>query len=167
MWTQIFKSHLRWLGMNNWVLLQVLISNVSLMSFFVTVEKIYKWLSPPKESVNYNAAHAILESQQDTCQWFLKGNTFYGWLKQPGFLWIKGKCKFLSKFVNLHGIKILSSWFWENHFKVENSNIFMKLNWIFFSQLSNNSQYSPNIQFCYCIFLFWWERLTERFPAAW
>ncbi|KIJ91862.1 hypothetical protein K443DRAFT_14038 [Laccaria amethystina LaAM-08-1] len=55
------------------------------------VEKIYKWLSPPKESVNYNAALAILESQPDTCQWFLKGNTFYGWLKQPGFLWIKGK----------------------------------------------------------------------------
>jgi hypothetical protein len=57
-------------------------------------EKIYEWLSPPNESVNYNAAHAILESQPDTCQWFLKGNTFYGWLKQPGFLWIKGKCEF-------------------------------------------------------------------------
>ena len=60
---------------------------------FLLVEKIYKWLSPPKESLNYNAAYAILESQSDTCQWFLKGNTFYGWLKQPGFLWIKGKCK--------------------------------------------------------------------------
>ncbi|KIK00558.1 hypothetical protein K443DRAFT_7603 [Laccaria amethystina LaAM-08-1] len=55
------------------------------------VDKIYKWLSPPKESVNYNAAYAILESQPNTCQWFLKGNTFYGWLKQPGFLWIKGQ----------------------------------------------------------------------------
>jgi hypothetical protein len=32
---------------------------------FVTVEKIYKWLSPPKESINYNAAYAILKSQPD------------------------------------------------------------------------------------------------------
>ena len=62
-----------------------------------TVEKIYKWLSPPKESVNYNAAHAMLDSQSDTCQWFLKGKTFSEWLKQPGFLWIKGKCEFSDK----------------------------------------------------------------------
>ncbi|EDR00556.1 uncharacterized protein LACBIDRAFT_180747, partial [Laccaria bicolor S238N-H82] len=55
------------------------------------VEKIYKWLSPPKESLNYNAASAILEGQPDTCQWFLNGNAFHGWVKQPGFLWIKGK----------------------------------------------------------------------------
>ena len=61
---------------------------------FVIVERIYKWLSPPKESVNYSAAKAILDSQPDTCQWFLNGNTFYVWLKQPSFLWIKGKCKF-------------------------------------------------------------------------
>ena len=61
------------------------------------VKEIYKWLSPPKESVNYNAAYAILESQLDTCQWFLKGNTFSGWVKQPGFLWIKGKCKLSVK----------------------------------------------------------------------
>ena len=65
--------------------------------FFVTVEKIYKWLSPPKESINYNAAHAILKSQPDTCLWFLNGNKFSGWLQQPGFLWIKGKCKFSVK----------------------------------------------------------------------
>ncbi|KIK00092.1 hypothetical protein K443DRAFT_679455, partial [Laccaria amethystina LaAM-08-1] len=55
------------------------------------VDKIYKWLSPPKESINYNAAYAILKSQPDASQWFLKGNTFSEWLKQPGFLWIKGK----------------------------------------------------------------------------
>ena len=66
-------------------------------SFFVTVEKIYKWLAPPKESINYNAAHAILKCQPDACQWFLKGNIFSEWLKQPGFLWIKGKCKFCKK----------------------------------------------------------------------
>ena len=67
-------------------------------SFFVTVEKIYKWLSPPKESVNYNSAHAIMKSQPDTCLWFLNGNTFSAWIRQPGFLWIKGKCKFSVKF---------------------------------------------------------------------
>ena len=99
-----------------------------IIDFIFTVKEIYKWLSPPKESVNYNAAHAILESQPFTCQWFLNGNTFYGWLKQPGFLWIKGKCKFLSRFVNLYVIDSLSSWLWENNFKVENSDIFMKLN---------------------------------------
>jgi hypothetical protein len=68
-----------------------------IIDFFVTVEKIYKWLSPPKESINYNAAYAILKSQPDACQWFLKGKTFLEWLKQPGFLWIKGKCKFSNK----------------------------------------------------------------------
>ena len=61
--------------------------------FYVTEKEIYKWLSPPKESVNYNSACAIMKSQPNTCQWFLKGKTFSGWLKQPGFLWIKGKCK--------------------------------------------------------------------------
>ena len=66
--------------------------------FLLTVEKIYKWLSPPKESINYNAAYSIMKSQPDTCLWFLNGNTFSGWLKQPGFLWIKGKCKFSVKF---------------------------------------------------------------------
>ena len=65
--------------------------------FFVTVDKIYKWLSPPKESINYNTAYAILKSQPDTCLWFLNGHTFSGFLKQPGFLWIKGKCKLAVK----------------------------------------------------------------------
>ena len=68
------------------------------LHFFVTVKKIYKWLSPPKESVNYNAAYAILKREPDTsCLWFLNGNTFSGWLNQPGFLWIKGKCRFSVK----------------------------------------------------------------------
>ena len=34
----------------------------------------------------------------------------------------------LSKFGNLYVTDSLSSWLWENHFKVENSNIFMNLN---------------------------------------
>ena len=83
-----------------------------LTSFFVTVEKIYKWLSPPKESINYNAAYAILESQPDACLWFVKGNTFSEWLKKPGFLWIKGKCKFSNKFVDLDVTDSLCSWLW-------------------------------------------------------
>ena len=66
--------------------------------FFIIGKEIYKWLSPPKESLNYNAAYVILKSQPDACQWFLNGNTFTGWLKQPGFLWIKGKCKLSVKF---------------------------------------------------------------------
>ena len=85
--------------MINLVLLQCLISNIKWTSFFfVTVEKIYKWLSPPKESVNYNSAHAIMKSQPDTCLWFLNGNKFSAWIRQPGFLWIKGKCKLSVKF---------------------------------------------------------------------
>jgi len=44
------------------------------------------------------------------------------------FSGLKENVSFLLKFVNLHVIESLSSWFWENHFKVENSNIFMKLN---------------------------------------
>ena len=94
--------------------------------FFIIVEKIYKWLSPPKESLNYNAANAILDSQPDTCQWFLNGNAFHGWLKQPGFLWIKGKCKVSVKFINFYVIDSLASWLWENHSKVYNSDILMK-----------------------------------------
>ena len=69
----------------------------NLLNFFIIGKEIYKWLSPPKESLNYNAAYAILKSQPDACQWFLNGNTFTGWLKQPGFLWIKGKCKLSVK----------------------------------------------------------------------
>ena len=79
---------------------------------FVIVEKIYKWLSPPKESINYNAAYAILNSQPDACQWFLKGNAFSKWLKQCGFIRIKGKCKFSDKIVQLDVIDSLSSWLW-------------------------------------------------------
>ena len=95
---------------------------------FRSVKEIYKWLSPPKESINYNSAYTVLKSQPDTCLWFLNGNTYSKWLEKPGFLWIKGKCKFLSNFVNLYVVDHLSSWLWENHFKVENYIIFMKSN---------------------------------------
>ena len=73
------------------------------------MKEIYTWLSPPRETINYNAAYGILKSQPDTCLWFLNGNAFSVWLKQPGFLWIKGKCEFSAKFVNLDGLTVCSA----------------------------------------------------------
>ena len=98
---------------------------------------------------------------------FLKEIHFMSGSNSLAFSGSKENVRFLSKFVNIYLIDSLSSWLWKNHFKVENFNILMKWNWFFFSQLSNNSQYSSKIQFCYCLFLFWWKRLTEGFPAAW
>ena len=40
----------------------------------------------------------------------------------------KENVSFLSNFVNLYVIDNLSSWLWENHFKVDYVNIFMKFN---------------------------------------
>ena len=108
--------------------------------------------------------------------WRVNLTPVYGFWMEIHFLggWIslafsgsKENVSFLSKFVNLYVIDYLSSWLRENHFKVENFNIFMELNWFLLSQLSYNSQSSSKIQFCYCIFLFWWKRLTEGFPATW
>ena len=100
------------------------------------MEKIYKWLSPPKESINYNAAHAMLDSQSDTCQWFLKGKTFLSGSNSLAFSGSKENVSFLSTFVNLYVTDSLSSWLWESHFKVENSNIFyqMELNLLLTAQ---------------------------------
>ena len=42
------------------------------------------------------------------------------------FSGLKENVSVLSKFVNLYVIDILSSWLWENYFKVENANIVMK-----------------------------------------
>ena len=49
-----------------------------------------------------------------------------GW-NNLAFSGSKENVKFLSKIVNLYVIDSLFSWFWENHFKVENFNTFMKL----------------------------------------
>ena len=98
---------------------------------------------------------------------FSKVIHFLGGSNNLAFSGSKENVSHLSKFINLYVNDNLSSWLWENHFEVENSSIFMKLNWSSFSQLSNNSQCSSEISFCYCIFLFWWKRLTEGFPAAW
>ena len=57
--------------------------------------KIKNWLSPPDSSKNRHEADE--KRQVDTCSWFLDGERFLEWQENPGFLWIKGKGKFLSK----------------------------------------------------------------------
>ena len=64
----------------------------------LTAQKIDQWLSPPRMLGNYNAACEILRNQPDsTCSWFLNGEKFFEWLKEPGFLWVKGKCKLANE----------------------------------------------------------------------
>ena len=109
----------------------------------------------------------LWRANQTPVNGFSKERHFLGGSNSLAFSGSKENVSLLLRFVNLYVIDALSSRLWENHFKVENFNIFMKLNWIKFSQLSNNWQYSSKIQFCYCIFLFWWKRLTEGFPAVW
>ena len=53
---------------------------------------------------------------------------FVGGLNSLAFFGSKENVSFLSKFVNLYVTDGLSSWLWENYFKVENSDILMKLN---------------------------------------
>jgi len=59
---------------------------------------------------------------------FSKEIHFMGGSNSLAFSGSKENASVLSKFVNLYLIDSLSSWLWKNHFKVENSNIFMKLN---------------------------------------
>ncbi|KDR72134.1 hypothetical protein GALMADRAFT_74261, partial [Galerina marginata CBS 339.88] len=58
-------------------------------------DRIHRWLSPPDSSKNRHEADDIREV--DTCSWFLEGDQFLEWQATPGFLWITGKGKFLSK----------------------------------------------------------------------
>ena len=53
---------------------------------------------------------------------------FMGGSNSLAFSGSKENVSFLSKSVNLYIIDSLSSWLWENHFKVDYFNIFMKLN---------------------------------------
>lgn len=64
-------------------------------SFNSVADKINKWLSPPDSSKNRNEADE--KRQVDTCSWFLNREHFLEWQTNPGFLWIKGKGKLLSK----------------------------------------------------------------------
>jgi hypothetical protein len=59
------------------------------------------WLAAPDSSKNKNEARD--KRQVDTCAWFLEGERFRMWQENPGFLWVKGKCRFLrSSVLNLH-----------------------------------------------------------------
>jgi hypothetical protein len=59
------------------------------------------WLSAPDSSKNKNEASD--KRQVDTCAWFLEGERFRMWQENPGFLWVKGKRKFLrSSILNSH-----------------------------------------------------------------
>ena len=51
------------------------------------------WLAAPDGSRNKNEASD--KRQVDTCAWFLEGERFRMWQEKPGFLWVKGKRKFL------------------------------------------------------------------------
>ncbi|KAF9473218.1 hypothetical protein BDN70DRAFT_789887, partial [Pholiota conissans] len=51
-------------------------------------DKIWKWLSAPDSSKNYNEARE--KYQADTCAWFLNGERFHHFLERPDFIWIKG-----------------------------------------------------------------------------
>jgi hypothetical protein len=64
-------------------------------------EKIRQWLAAPDSSKNrYEASD---KRQDDTCTWFLEGERFRAWQENPGFLWVKGKRKFLrSSILNFH-----------------------------------------------------------------
>ena len=59
---------------------------------------------------------------------FSKEIHFMNGLNSLAFSGSKENVSFLSKSVNLYIIDSLSSWLWENHFKVDYFNILMKLN---------------------------------------
>ena len=59
---------------------------------------------------------------------FSKEIHFMGGSTSQDFSGSKENVSFLSMFVNLYIIDSLSSWLWENHFKVNYFDIFMKLN---------------------------------------
>jgi len=65
------------------------------------VKDVRQWLAAPDSSKNRNEAHE--KHQFDTCGWFLEGDQFHAWQENPGFLWVKGKRKFLcSLILSLH-----------------------------------------------------------------
>ena len=65
------------------------------------VTKILQWLAAPDSSRNKNEARE--KRQLDTCAWFFEGKRFRMWEEMPGFLWVKGKRKFLHfSILDLH-----------------------------------------------------------------
>ena len=72
-----------------------------IICFIYPAEKIRQWLAAPDSSRNQNEARD--KRQVDTCTWFFEGERFRAWRKNPGFLWVKGKRKFLrSSILNLN-----------------------------------------------------------------
>ena len=58
------------------------------MSDNLTAKDIFRWLSAPDSSKNYNEARD--KHQKDTCSWFLNGIRFRDLQENGGFVWIKG-----------------------------------------------------------------------------
>ena len=78
-------------------------SSITLIIIFSIhpAKDIRQWLAAPDSSRNQNEARD--KRQVNTCAWFLEGERFRMWQEKPGFLWIKGKRKFLSSLIlNLH-----------------------------------------------------------------
>ena len=71
----------------------ILLFKLIIISSFHPAKKICQWLAAPDSSRNQNEARA--KYQVNTCAWFLEGERFRVWQENPGFLWIKGKRKFL------------------------------------------------------------------------
>ena len=67
---------------------------------------------------------------------FSKGRHFLSGSNSLAFSGSKENASLPSKCVNLYVVDSLSSWLWENHFKVENSSLFyeMELNILFTAQ---------------------------------
>jgi hypothetical protein len=74
---------------------EFLFSSIITNSFNSPAEKIHRWLSPPDTSGSLEEASE--KRQDNTCFWFLDGERFLEWQAHPGFLWVKGKGKLLSK----------------------------------------------------------------------
>ena len=45
--------------------------------------------------------------QVDTCAWFLEGDRFRVWKENAGFLWVKGKRKFLPSSILISHVQHL------------------------------------------------------------
>ena len=82
------------------LLSRVLLSKSIIISLIRPAEKIRQWLAAPDSSRNLNEAR---DKRQVDTAWFLEGERFRVWKENPGFLWVKGKRKFLpSSILNWH-----------------------------------------------------------------
>ena len=79
----------------------ILLCKSIIISSIHPAEKIRQWLAAPDSSTNQNEARD--KRQVDTCAWFFEEERFRVWKENPGFLWVKGKRKFLhSSILNWH-----------------------------------------------------------------